>query len=296
VSAAPLRAAAQAPPRRLDPFRPLSRSERRRHLDAYLRVLEARNGSVDLAARTLSRREAFFRELAREPVAWRGPIDRAACERWIAGAGRPALDPRAAFLVVVAKINESERYGVELELARFERGARASDPSQLFLFLEEGYHSRILVEICRSCALEVELGPPPWSTRWLIHLVRHLPDRVRWIPVLCGEVVGCTVFELLMERCTAFSSQPAVERRIRRLLGEIWRDEALHVAFLRARLGARALRVARRMLPLVARSLTRDVPALVELGCPPEALLSRVRRGVAIPPGADWIEPPSARE
>ena len=280
---------------RFDPFRVLPAEERRRHLDAYRSYLEARNGEIDLPRRSLSRRELYFRQIERRPVAWRGAVDRDGFQRWLAGAGRPALDPRMLFLVVVGKVNESERYGIDLELERFEkRQEHLADLSQLYVFLEEGYHSRILVELCRTCGVELELRKPPWSTRWLISLIRYLPERVRWIPVLCGEVVGCAVFRLLMDHCHLFAEQPEVEERVRALLGEIWLDEALHVAFVRARLGPLAIRLSRLMLPLVARSLTQHVPALAALGLPRAGLLAGVRAGVEMPPQTEWIEPASA--
>jgi len=295
VTKHPVPARDPASPRRFDPFRVLPAAERRRHLAAYRSWLEARNGEIDLPQRRLSRRERYFAGIERQPVAWRGAVDREGFRQWLAGAGRPALDPRMLFLVVVGKVNESERYGIDLELERFEkRGEHLADLSQLYVFLEEGYHSRLLIELCRTCGVDLELRTPPWSTRWLISLIRYLPERVRWIPVLCGEVVGCAVFRLLMDHCHLFAGQPEVEARVRALLGEIWLDEALHVAFVRARLGPLAIRLSRLMLPLVALSLTKHVPALAELGLPRAALLARVRAGFEVPPQAEWIEPAPA--
>jgi hypothetical protein len=35
-----------------------------------------------------------------------------------------------------------------------------------------------------------------------------------------------------------------------------------------------------------------EVPQLGELGCDDRELLARMRQGLEIPPGLDWIEPP----
>jgi hypothetical protein len=78
---------------------------------------------------------------------------------------------------------------------------------------------------------------------------------------------------------------------MRELLGEIWLDEVTHVAFVRARLGPRAIRFARWMLPVVARSLTNDVPPFAWFGCSPAEFAGRLAGGIEVPPGAAWIEP-----
>jgi len=283
--------------RRFDPFRVLSDVERHRHLDAYRSYLEARNGRLDLRARTLSRREREFRDLEALPVTWSGAVDREGFAERFLGTGRRAIDARTLWLVAIAKANQGESYGVELELARYlARGVPAGeDLIQPYLFLEEQYHSRILVEACRTCGVEMTLRPPPRMMRVIIHAIYALPDRIRWTLVLCGEVLGSTVFKLILDHCSLFSEQPAVERRLRSLIGEIWRDEVLHVAWLRARLGPWALATARRLMPSVVAGLMRDVPQLVELGCDGAELMRRLTGGIELPPGIGWIEPQLAK-
>ena len=281
-----------ATPRRFDPFRALSDSERKRHLDAYARSLEQRDGAIDLAHRTLSQREAFFRKIEQQRVVWKGGIDRDGFRQRFLGTANPPIDARTRWLVALAKANEGESYGVELELQRLARRNHADvDRSEIYLLLEEQYHSRILAEACRTCGLELELQPPRWSMRWLIRLIQVLPEWVRWVPVLCGEVLGSTVFKLLHDSCDVFAAEPAVEARLRSLLSEIWVDEVLHVAYLRARLGPRSLRASRALLPLVVATLMKDVPQLRDLGCDAGELLARIRAGVEIPHAIDWMAP-----
>jgi hypothetical protein len=106
-------------------------------------------------------------------------------------------------------------------------------------------------------------------------------------------VLGTTIFKLLLDHVHLFAAEPAVEERLHSLLGEIWHDETLHVAFLRAKLGSVALRAARALLPLVVKNVMWELPQLVELGCDDRELMARLRRGLEIPPGLEWLEPPA---
>jgi hypothetical protein len=112
---------------------------------------------------------------------------------------------------------------------------------------------------------------------------------MRFIPVLCGEVCGTIVFQLLRDRTHIFSQQPEVEERLRLLLDTICVDETLHVAYLRARLGPVAIRAARLFLPLVAAGILREVPHFLELGCTRAEVLSRLKHGLEIPASAAWM-------
>lgn len=278
-------------PRHFAPFRVLSAEERRRHLEGYQRYLSERDGELDLDQRKLSRRESYFLELARKPVAWDADVDYDGFYQHFHGVGAPEIDVRTGFLVAVAKANESESYGVELEIDRFlARGLEHADVPMLYIILEEHYHTRILLEACRTCGLDVTFGQPPWHRRAMIQLIYRLPESVRWIPVLAGEAVASVALKVLRDSTHLFSSDPEVEERLRSLLHEIWTDEVFHVAFLRARLRPLAVRIARLILPGVASALLKDVPYLRDLGCSQEELVVRARSAVEIPPGVKWME------
>lgn len=280
------------PTRRFDPFRVLSAEERRRHLDAYESWLQARNGELDLEGKTLSRREAYFRDLEGRPVVWPEAIDPQAFSDRFDRRGKPALDARTLWLIAIAKANEAERYGVDLELREFIEGRRPrDDASKIYLFMEELYHSRILMAAAETCGVELEFREPRWTMRSMIHLIRVLPERMRWVLVLCGEVLGSTVFKLLLENCALFEDNPEAAERLHSLVSEIWSDEVLHVAFIRAQLGPLGLRVARALLPMVVDRLMKDVPQLEALGCPKRELMRRVRNGIEIPDRIDWLAP-----
>jgi len=278
-------------PLRFDPFRPLTSEQRRRHLAAYERHLEERNGRIDLAERRLSRREDFLEELNRNRVQWQGDVDRQGFFDHFNGVGRPAIDARTLWLVAIAKANEGESYGVDRELARLLTQCGAGlDRCMTFLFLEEQYHGRILQEACRTCGIEIQLRPPKLLSRWLIDAIYHLPEGMRWTLVLCGEVLGTTVFKILLDNTRLFADEPEVEARLRSLVREIWQDEVLHVAYLRAHLGPVSLRIARSLLSLVVESVMRTLPQLRALGCDRRELRSRMRGGLEIPSGLEWLE------
>jgi hypothetical protein len=297
---------------RFDPFRLLSPEERRRHLDAYRSYLEVRNGDIDLDNRRLSRRETYLSALERSPLSAQVKVDEAAFREHLEGPGVTPIDEATAWLVAVANANEGEAYGVDLELRRFIRDKRflrdercieddedGIDMLQLYVFLEEIYHSRILSEVCSACGHDLVIREPRWRIRLLSRAIYHAPDRLRWTVILCAEIVGVTAFKLFLDRCHLFASQPDVEERLRSLVTEIWQDELLHVAMLRARLGPWSLRIARRLFPFVVRSLIRDVPELLDLGGNRGEFMRRISAGIEVPPHIDWLHPdtlPPARQ
>src|SRR5438105_103237 len=56
-------------------LQPLPPDHRRATLDRYLDFLHARDGSLDISRRSLSRRDDFFRRIEEHPVRFAGPID-----------------------------------------------------------------------------------------------------------------------------------------------------------------------------------------------------------------------------
>jgi hypothetical protein len=81
-----------------------------------------------------------------------------------------------------------------------------------------------------------------------------------------------------------------VEERLQSLLGEIWIDETLHVAYLRGKLGPISVRASRLLLPAVVLALMKDVPQLRKLGCTLGELYWRARTALEIPPAIEWME------
>jgi len=283
--------------RSFDPFRVLTDAERERHLDRYLAYLGERDGSIDLAGRQLTRREAWFDALADKPVEWLGDVDLDGFYQHYRDTGAPEIDARTTWLIATAKANLGESYGVDIELSRFFRkpdAAAGADPLYLHLMLQEFYHTRILSMLCRTCGVEPERRLPTRFQRAMIHLMMYLPDRVRWVPILAGEVLGSEVFKMLRQGVRLFDEQPEVAARLDMLLSEISTDEICHVAYLRAKIGRIGVRVARHLLPIIAWSVMRDVPELHRLGWTRKTVLDHLRAGIDIPDGIDWIRPDAA--
>ena len=278
-----------------DPFRVLSERERSEHLAAYRAYLDETDGAPDPGARTLSLREARMLAVEADPVVWNGAVDQDAFSRFLAGKGIPRLDGRTELALAAALANESENYGVDIELKRFARygrlpGLREAD-LLLPVYVQETYHCRILIELCRTCGLEFAPRKPGRVMRALIWAIGALPGRARWVPVMAGEVVATVVFALLAARLDLFAERPVVQRRLEDLLHQILVDEVGHVAFLRAQLGPITLAIVKRMLPVVAMAALWELPPLRNLGITTRQVLSVLREGVPMPRGMEWIDP-----
>jgi hypothetical protein len=283
------------PKRSFDAFRVLDRAEREAHLHRYLAYLRERDGRIDLPRRHLAAREPEMRALENTQVRWRGGIDRAGFERSLAGSRNEVLDPQTEWVLAAARANEGERYGVEIEIGRFvRRGNRfpgvPCQETMLYVMLQEAYHCRILVDLCRACGLEFDPKPPGWASRGLIVAIGTLPSWMRWVPVMAGELVGCAVFRILNENTRLFAAQAEVELHLQKLMRTIWIDEVLHVAYLRALLGRIGLLFVRAMLPVVAWSVLREVPQLRNLGCRPRRIVESALAGIDIPDEIDWMQ------
>jgi hypothetical protein len=279
---------------RLDPYRVLTEQEREAHLSACRDFLLERDGIPDVAARTLSVREARMREYEENPVVWDGALDREAFARAFAGDRTVELDARTQWALAAAKSNEGETYGVELELRRFAghgvyKGLRAPE-ILVTQYMQEAYHCRLLVELCRSCGIDFRPRRPAWTNRVLITLMGLLPPSVKWIPGMAGEVVGAAVFGTLYARTSLFDENPSVQKRLRTLLREIWLDESIHVSYLRSQNGRLGLAVVRALVPIVAWVLLEDLPPLRKIGITARGILEWIRDGIPIPGEVAWLE------
>jgi len=231
--------------------------------DGYLAFLEARDGEPDFERHVLSRREAFFEQLRRDPVRSLLPIDRAAFLRNIARRRpEPGLDERTLWLVVTAKANQAERFGVGLaEL--YGRIAADSDPVRVHIQLQEFYHTRLLADVVGMFGLPVHARPPGLFARLIIRLTIALPEE-RHLPLAgAAEMMGCVMFRALRDRGVAlFAEEPPVAERIRLLYDEILGDEIGHVGHIAARLGPTGRSVMRGLYRVLTQSAAAGLPEL----------------------------------
>ena len=271
--------------RRMEPFLCIDEVDRVNHLAAYRRHLDECDGDVVLDSRTLTRREERMQRIE----AWPAPpsVDPATSD-----AEQVAL--RREWILAAAKANEGERYGVEIEIARFHArgGFPGFDSPDLMLrvLMQESYHCRILAELCRAGGVAFEAGTPAWPTRAFLHVIGAVPPTARWAIVLAGECVGAALFRRLIDSLGACGFAAPEEARLRMLIREIWVDEILHVAFLRAVLSRAGLLLARALLPVVAVGVFRQVPDLRNIGCTPRAILADLKIGLPVPDELSWLQ------
>jgi hypothetical protein len=233
-------------------------------LAAYQRFLSVRDGDPDLAHHTLSRREAFFRDLDRRPVR---SAYRPCRERFLGSFARasPAadLDARMLWLLATARSNQAERFAVGLAELYGRMQTGEDERVLLHIHLQETYHTRILADVVALFGLPVPLRPPDRFVRMLIHCLVFTPPR--WHLPLTGasEMVGCVVFRALRDRGRElFAGEPEVADRIRTLFDEILGDEIGHVGYIAAKLGPRQRRLMRQLYTLLGPRLLTQMAEL----------------------------------
>jgi len=274
-----------------DPFRALGPRERARQNEAHLEMMVARDGALNPGRGSLPLRDRVLSELRQQLPQWRGAPPAAADFARFARSPAPAdLDPRLVWLLAAAKANQGEQYGIELEIRRFAaRDFVGVDRQFLYVAFEDHYHTQLLAELPRACGIDHSIGTPPWYHRGLIRLMNHLPEKLRFVPILCGELMGAVIFQLLLDTAHVFRADPEVEQRMRWIVREVLIDEIGHITFSRARLPDEMLSLARRMMPSVARTLARSMSELVLLAGGAERLFERVRSGPRLEPETPWL-------
>jgi hypothetical protein len=232
-------------------------------IQGYRTFLAARDGEPDPQRDTLSRREAFFRAVEARPVRSRRVFDRAVFLRNVARARpEPGLDPGMLWLLATAKVNQSERFGVELGKLYGVALPEHADPEQVHVILQETYHTRTLADVVAIFGLPVPRRPPPPATRLFIELMVRwpLPKRLLFPVVGLSEMIGCVIFRLLREKALElFADEPEVAERIRILYDDILADEICHVGLVEARLGRPGRALMRGLYRLLARRMLRSM-------------------------------------
>ena len=231
----------------------------------YREFLIARDGEADLLRHRLSKREAFFDNLARAPVRSYAPIDHVTYLRNLARRRpEPSLEPRMLWIVATAKANQAERFAVGL--AELLGRVNADDLARVHITLQETYHTRILADVVAMFGLPVRAQPPRAFVRLMIHLMVSGPER--WTLPLVGasEMVGCVLFRDLREKgIELFADEPAVAERIRLLFNEILGDEIGHVGFIAARLDEHGRSMMRRLYAGLSSTLASQCDEMVAL-------------------------------
>lgn len=246
-------------------------------IEGYRVYLAHRDGDADLLHRRLANREEFFSSLEADPVRSAHPIDRRVFLRNLRSR-RPeqGLPGEMLFLLATAKLNQAERFGVDLGDTYGRIGGEDQPPERVYLALEEHYHTRLLAYVLDIFGLPFQVVVPPFVMRQFVKMEVFLPERIGFPFVGAAEMAGCIMFdELRRVGVELFAGEPDVAARIDRLYTEILTDELGHVGYCAARCtrGERALM--RWLYPLFGRMFARQT-AEISLLTDPAKLRARL--------------------
>ncbi|CAM4313247.1 hypothetical protein MB901379_00185 [Mycobacterium basiliense] len=229
-------------------------------IEGYRAYLARRDGEADLLNRRLASREEFFGWLESEPVRSTRHIDRQVFVRNLRRRRpEPGLDRAMLFLLATAKLNQAERFGVNLGETYGRNSGDDMPPERVYVELEEHYHTRLLAYVLDMFGLPFQVVAPPFLVRQFVKTSVFLPDRLASPFVGAGEMAGCIMFdELRRAGVELFADEPDVVTRIERLYSEILTDELGHVGYCAASSGAAGRVAMRRLYPLVGRFFARQ--------------------------------------
>ncbi len=229
-------------------------------IDGYRVYLAHRDGDADLLHRRLANREGFFTSLETDPVHSARPIDRNVFLRNLRRRRpEPGLSREMLFLLATAKLNQAERFGVDLGDTYGRIGGEDDPPERIYLALEEHYHTRLLAYVLDIFGLPFQVVVPPFVMRQFVKMEVFLPERFGFPFVGAAEMAGCIMFdELRRIGVELFADEPAVAARIERLYTEILTDELGHVGYCAARCSDPERAVMRWLYPLFGRLFARQ--------------------------------------
>lgn len=250
----------------IDLFRAQTAAERTSFVQGFLAWVHERDGMPDAQTLTLSKREPRFLEQEANPIRWNGPapVDPEAynrdLERYVP---QEATSPLGLWALITGKINRAERFGVEFGFW-FNGHKHVSDQDpRTYQEFQELYHTRILADALSTLGLSLVHKAPSSVMRLLIRAMTLLPSPIANIIIMDAEIAGATIFKLLLEKARELmADQPEVLNRIEDLLGQILVDEVGHVHLMRSTLGPLQLRIAKGLLPQIAKSMVKDNPEI----------------------------------
>ncbi|OJT25732.1 hypothetical protein BO221_07705 [Archangium sp. Cb G35] len=253
-----------------DLFTPLTPTQKADFHRRYLAYLRGRDGEPQWQTHTFSVREAFYQRIDQRPVRRTGaPVVSQDVFDHHHVRYRPGekLDEPTLWALCVAKTNRGERFGVEYahRIGTAERNGDPGNPTT-YIGIEEFYHTRILRDVLRVIGLEMEMLDPSLTQQWLIKTMARLPKKLGLPLILCGEITGVAMFQLLLNKARElFADQPGPLARIEELFAQIMVDEVGHVHYARSQLDAPGLTIAKWLLPLVARGIVDGMPEYYQL-------------------------------
>lgn len=248
-------------------------------IEGYRDFLARRDGEADLLNRRLANREHFFTELEDNPVRSAHPADRITFLRNLRRRHpEPGLDPKMLFLLATAKLNQAERFGVGLGETYGRNSDENLPPENVYLELEEHYHTRLLAYALDVFDLTFQVVPPPFVMRQFVKTGVFLPERPSFLFVGAAEMAGCIMFdELRRVGVKLFADEPEVSERVELLYSEILTDEIGHVGYCASRCTSAERAIMRRIYPLIGRLFARQTVE-IRLLIDPKELHARLDR------------------
>jgi hypothetical protein len=229
-------------------------------IEGYRNYLARRDGDADLLHRRLASREQFFESLEADQVRSAHPIDQHVFLRNLRRRRpEPGLDRQMLFLLATAKLNQAERFGVDLGDTYGRIGGADDAPERVYLALEEHYHTRLLAYVLDIFGLPFQVVVPPLVMRQFVKMEVFLPERLGIAFVGAAEMAGCIMFdELRRVGVELFADEPDVAARIERLYSEILTDEVGHVGYCAARCSTAERAMMRSLYPFFGRLFARQ--------------------------------------
>jgi hypothetical protein len=229
-------------------------------IEGYREFLAHRDGDADLLHRRLTNREEFFESLHSDPVRSARAIDRDVFMKNLRRRRpEPGLSREMLFLLATAKLNQAERFGVDLGDTYGRIGGEGEPPERVYLALEEHYHTRLLAYALDIFGLPFQVVVPPLVMRQFVKMEVFLPERIGFVFVGAAEMAGCIMFdELRRVGVELFADEPNVSARIERLYTEILTDELGHVGYCAARCSSAERTLMRWLYPRFTRLFARQ--------------------------------------
>jgi len=276
-------------------FQPIDESRTETIFEEYVRFLERRNGAVDFACRTFTKREEHIAELRAATTRFAGRFDetlfRGQYDRY-----DPSIETSwvTKLLLVLCKVNAAESYAVDVMRAarrRHEERPGAQNVAEKVAITEEQYHTRLLLGSTQYFGFDVEEPPKvrPFL-RLMIHGLANLPGKSFHSLVLASEGFGLYVLHSVLEATRKIlKDEPEVRDAVEERIMNVMIDEIGHVTFNRYAAGPVGVAIARRLYPYLQKGLSigqeySDVCAYVEnlisveefdFDCLPEEVRSR---------------------
>ncbi len=264
----------------LDLFAAAPKDLRRARLREYGEYLEARDGELNLANQTLSRREDSIKRYETPPRVPREMDEAEFRKQYVSFDKRKAPSPEMLLLLSLVKVNSAEAYGVSRNFQRtMDRALKNDDDAELRILCEEGYHTRILLSSANRYGIEVrEPYRPPSALRVIIGSIATAPMAIARPLTLAGEIIATLMFiKLLHAAERVLANDPETRDAVMERLEEICVDERGHISYNRMHMGPADLAEARLILPMTARIMSTVFPEMVALGAFPIDVLKELR-------------------